>query len=96
MDPTTSTFISVGEEEERKAYKHTRAGDKEGREDDEAYKRAFAWKPGETAGGRTPAHQLPGAPCLGRQRDAGRFAPRPKSDRTRGVAGIRKHMTVKR
>ena len=38
MVTTTSTFISVGEEEKHKAYEHTRAGDNEGREDDEAYR----------------------------------------------------------
>ena len=59
MVTTTSTFISVGEEEKHKAYKHSQAAViKEGRE---MMMRTVeqTWEPGETAGGRTPAHRLP-------------------------------------
>ena len=48
------TFFSVVEQEERQALKPG----VEGREDDDAYKERTR-KPGEAAGGRTPAHQLP-------------------------------------
>ena len=55
-------------------------------DDDIAYMRASLEAGGETAGGRTPARQLPGAPRLGRKRGAGEAPPRPKSDRTRGAS----------
>ena len=55
MDPTTSTFISVGEEEKHKAYKHTRAGDNEGREDDEAYRGTSLGAGGDCGGSHTGA-----------------------------------------